>query len=76
MQPFIVSDPDVLGGKPRVRGTRLSVAFILELLASGASRQDILEAYPQLSVEGLNAALEHAARVMQGEVFWSARVPA
>ena len=39
----IVSDPAVLGGKPCIRGTRISVEFVLELLASGAARQDILQ---------------------------------
>ena len=47
--PQIVSDPAILGGKPCVRGTRLSVEFILELFASGASETEIVAAYPQLS---------------------------
>jgi len=46
---WIVSPPDLLGGKPCVRGTRLSVELILELLASGSTRQEILAAYPQLT---------------------------
>lgn len=57
MPPHIVSDPDVLGGKPRVAGTRLSVAFLLELFASGASRRAVREAYPQLTEDALSAAL-------------------
>lgn len=54
---WIESSPDVLGGKLRIRGTRISVELLLELLAGGASREEILEAYPQVTAEGLNAAL-------------------
>lgn len=54
---LIISRPDLLGGKPCIRGTRLSVEFILELLASGASLEQILEQYPQLTEEALSAAL-------------------
>ncbi|HEY3359529.1 MAG TPA: DUF433 domain-containing protein [Polyangia bacterium] len=71
-----MSSPGILGGKPCVRGTRLSVAFILELLASGASRDEILAAYPQITAEGLSAALDYAARSLRNEVVWDVRVPA
>lgn len=59
---WIVTDPDTLGGKPCVRGTRLSVEFLLELAASGASQADILSSYPQLSAEALSAAFAYAAK--------------
>lgn len=62
MLDWIVSSPGVLGGKPCVRGTRISVEHILELFASGAGRDDILRAYPHVTAEGLMAALHHAAR--------------
>ncbi|MBK5299429.1 MAG: DUF433 domain-containing protein [Vicinamibacteria bacterium] len=58
---WIVTDPDILGGKPCVRGTRLSVEFLLELAASGASQADILSSYPQLTAEALAAAFSYAA---------------
>ncbi len=45
----IVSDPDILGGKPIVRGTRISVEFILELVASGGSVADLVSADPILT---------------------------
>ena len=45
MYARIVSDPAVLGGKPVVKGTRISVEFLLELLASGATRADVLKNY-------------------------------
>ncbi len=76
MEPWIVSDTDVLGGKPRVRGTRLSVAFLLELIASGATREQILSSYPHLPPEGLQAALRYAAQSLQGDVIWDIRIPA
>ena len=53
----IVSIPGILGGKPCVKGTRISVEFILELFASGASHREILDAYPHLSSEGVEEAL-------------------
>lgn len=59
--PSIISRPDLLGGKPCVRGTRISVEFILELLAGGASREQILAVYPSLTEAGLTAALRFAA---------------
>ena len=54
-------DPEILLGKPVVRGTRLSVAFLLELLAAGWSEQEILESYPRLTREGLEACRAFAA---------------
>jgi len=53
----ITSDPAILAGKFCIRGTRLSVDFILELIASGASAADIVQAYPQLQPEDVEAAI-------------------
>ena len=69
-EDLIVSNPEVLGGKPCVRGTRLSVEFVLELTASGATREQILASYPQLTPEGLAAAFRYAADVLKGEHVW------
>lgn len=60
--PRIVSDPHILGGKPIIKGTRVSVEFLLELFASGASHEQVLKAYPHLSSQDLNEALEFASR--------------
>jgi uncharacterized protein (DUF433 family) len=76
MDQWIVADPAVLGGKPCITGTRISVAFILELLASGASRRDILDAYPHVTDAGLTAALEYAARSMRNELVMDLKIPA
>jgi uncharacterized protein (DUF433 family) len=73
---WIVSRPDVLGGKPCVRGTRISVEFLLELLASGATHEEILTGYPQLTREGLQAAFEYAARVLKNEIVWELKISA
>ena len=76
MDDWIVSRPGLLGGKPCIKGTRISVEFVLELFASGASREDILRAYPQVSHEGLSAALRYAAEAMKNDVVWDVKVPA
>jgi uncharacterized protein (DUF433 family) len=61
----ITIDPKVLAGKPVVRGTRISVAFILDLLANGWTIEEILENYPQLEREDVIAALKYAAEVLK-----------
>ena len=76
MADWIVADPEILGGKPCVRGTRISVEASLEFLASGATRDNLLAAYPQVTGEGLSAALEYAARSLRNEVVWDIKLPA
>ena len=75
-ESLIVSDPEVLGGKPCVRGTRLSVECLLELAASGATQAQILGQYPQLTPDGLSAAFRYAADVLKGEHTWELRITA
>ena len=70
----IAFSPNVLGGKPSIKGTRISVEFILELVASGASRSDILRAYPHLAAEDVEEALQYAAHFLKNEVVLSAEV--
>jgi uncharacterized protein (DUF433 family) len=60
-------DPDVLAGKPVVKGTRLAVAFVVELLAQGWSEQDILENYPGLTREDILACLAYASAILNAE---------
>jgi uncharacterized protein (DUF433 family) len=64
---LIVTDSEILNGKPIVKGTRISVALILQCIASGMTKEEILSGYPTLSAEGLEAALDFAARQFQGE---------
>jgi uncharacterized protein (DUF433 family) len=74
--PLISSDPAIFGGKPCVRGTRLSVEFILELIASGADAAEIVESYPQLSLETVRAAVAYAAQSLKNEVVWDVKITA
>ncbi len=60
-------NPQVLVGKPVVKGTRLAVEFIVELLASGWSEQQIIDNYPGLTVEDLHACLHYAADTLKSE---------
>ena len=57
----IVVDPEVLVGKPVIRGTRLAVEFILELLAAGQSEEDLVANYPGLTHEDILACLSYAS---------------
>jgi len=63
----IVVDPKVLAGKPVIKGTRVSVEFILDLLANGWSVRSMLRNYPQLKKEDVIAALKYAAEVLKEE---------
>lgn len=57
----ITIDPEVVHGRPVVRGTRMRVADVLSLLASGASEAEILEDYPYLTTDDIRACLAYAA---------------
>ncbi len=57
----ITIDPKQCGGRPCIRGMRIRVSDVLELLASGISREDILSEMPDLEVDDLNAVLRYAA---------------
>ena len=63
----ISSDPAILGGKPCVRGTRITVELILRKLGAGRPFADILDSYPQLTEADLRAALDFAADYLQHE---------
>ena len=63
----IVVDPKVMVGKPVVKGTRIPVYLILELLAAGLSVDDVLGEYPELTREDIQAALEYASKILQHE---------
>lgn len=65
----IVTNPEILGGKPIIRGTRLSVEFVLELLASGMTKEEILTDYTHITEEDLHAVLEYAAHALKNEVY-------
>ena len=62
----IVSDPEILRGKPCVRGTRVSVAFVLYLLAGGTKEEDIVKHYPHLTPEDIRACFLYASENLPG----------
>ncbi len=55
----VVCDPGILGGKPVIKATRISVEFLLELLANNWTHEEIMENYPQIKKEDILAALEY-----------------
>jgi len=61
----IVIDPEVLAGKPVIRGTRLAVEFILELLAAGQSEDELLANYPGITRGDILACLAYASSLAQ-----------
>jgi uncharacterized protein (DUF433 family) len=61
-EPLIVSDPRIMVGKPVIKGTRITVEFILRKVAAGQTIEQILKDYPHLTQEGIRAALEFAAK--------------
>jgi uncharacterized protein (DUF433 family) len=71
----IVSDPAILGGKPIVKSTRISVEMILEWIASGATREQIIQAYPEISIDDVQQALEYAANAVQNEILATVEIP-
>lgn len=66
-QPSIVLDPNILTGKPVIRGTRLSVEFVIGLLADGWSEADILANYPGVTGEDILACLAYARDTLSSE---------
>jgi uncharacterized protein (DUF433 family) len=67
LDKHIISDPKILGGKPIIKNTRISVDFILQLLASNMSVNDILKGYPHLTVEKILSAIKFAASYFTNE---------
>ena len=65
----IASNTGVLGGKPIIKGTRISVDFILQLIASGATIDDIVKKYPHLKREAVVEAVLYAGRVVSNEIL-------
>lgn len=71
----IVSDPEVMMGKPVVAGTRITVEYILEELAHGQPIDALVDSHPTLTREGVLAALEYAARVLRLDVVEPIEAP-
>ncbi|MBN1347682.1 MAG: DUF433 domain-containing protein [Phycisphaerae bacterium] len=67
MNDWIVVDPKICSGKPTIRGTRIMVKNILGMVAGGYTRDRIIQAYPELTTDMVQAALEYAAQVIDEE---------
>ena len=66
-QERIVVDPEIMAGKPVVKGTRLAVEFIVDLLAQGWPQTEIMRNYPGLTEEDIRACLNYASAVLRAE---------
>jgi uncharacterized protein (DUF433 family) len=67
---LIHSSPSIMMGKPVIAGTRITVELILEKLAAGESYEQLLEAHPRLTREGIQAALSFAAQALRADVIY------
>jgi uncharacterized protein (DUF433 family) len=65
----ITADPEVLGGKACIRGMRISVSLILNLVANGMTAREIIAEYPDLEPEDIRQALQYAAWTMDDAVY-------
>ena len=63
----IVIDPAILVGKPIIKGTRLAVEFIVDLLAQGWPEEEILRNYPGITKEDISACLKYASHILKSE---------
>jgi uncharacterized protein (DUF433 family) len=67
---LVVSNPSVMMGKPVIAGTRITVELVLEKLAAGETVEQILDAHPRLTREGIQAALAFAAEALRADVVY------
>ncbi|MCC6499348.1 MAG: DUF433 domain-containing protein [Anaerolineales bacterium] len=69
-QTLIVSDPKIMMGQPVISGTRITVDLILEKLSSGETFDQLLQAHPRLTREGIQAALNFAREALRADVVY------
>ena len=70
-QNYIHSNPEILLGKPVIKGTRVSVDFVLGLFANGWSKEQVLENYQGITIDALQAVFAFAAECMREEAFYT-----
>jgi uncharacterized protein (DUF433 family) len=70
-QSRITLDPNILVGKPIIKGTRLAVEFIIDLLAQGWSTDEILRNYPGIAMEDIHACLSYASAALKSEKVYA-----
>jgi uncharacterized protein (DUF433 family) len=71
-QDRIVLDPAILTGKPTIKGTRIAVEFVVDLLARGWTAEEILSEYDHLAAEDIQACLAYASEMLQSERVYPA----
>lgn len=69
----IIADPYILGGKPIIGNTRISVEHVLGLLSHGMTHSEIVEDHPELTIEDINEVLRYALKALQNEVVIEVR---
>jgi len=69
-QEYIYSDPEILLGKPAIKGTRISVELILSLYEKGWKEEQILQSYPTLKIEHLRAVFNYVGECIKQELFF------
>jgi uncharacterized protein (DUF433 family) len=69
----IIADPEVLVGKPIIKGTRISVELVLDLLAAGYTPQQIRDQYDHLTADDIQACLAYAKEVIQSERVYAVK---
>ena len=74
-EELIRSDPSIMMGKPVVAGKRITVELILEKLAAGETKEQILAAHPRLTREAIQAALAFAARALRADIVYPIHNP-
>ncbi len=70
MNKVIVSNPEIMMGKPVINGTRITVEIILEKLSQGETIEQLIESYPVLTHEAVKQALAFAAEVLKADVIY------
>lgn len=71
MQERIIIDPEILRGKPIIRGTRIAVELVLDLLASGMSVEEVIEEYPHLTRDDILSVLKYATKIIKHDEIHS-----
>jgi len=67
---YIISNPDIMMGKPIIAGTRITVELILEKLSAGESVEQIIQEHPQLNAHTIKAALAFAAQALKADIVY------
>jgi len=67
---LVESNPDIMMGKPVIKGTRITVESVLEKLSHGETREQLLSAYPRLTTEAIDAALAFAAHALRADTIY------